>query len=127
MTMVATSYAIRTSKERLVPRTLPCSKAILYHDEGIPAPELKFESTGLWVIFETGQVTGQVQQSMDWIAKVLNACASGPLKSSEIQSIVGIKHRETFQKNYLGHLLEQNLLERTIPDKCFYHTRKQSR
>jgi hypothetical protein len=35
----------------------------------------------------------------------------------EIQEIIGIKHRETFQRNYLDLLLEQGLLVRTIPDK----------
>jgi len=31
--------------------------------------------------------------------------------------LTGIKHRETFQRNYLDFLLEQGLLVRTIPDK----------
>lgn len=47
---------------------------------------------------------------------VLNACAE-PKKSSDIQEIVGIKHRETFQRNYLDYLLNEDLLVRTIPDK----------
>jgi ATP-dependent DNA helicase RecG len=61
----------------------------------------------------TGQVTGQVEA---WIGKVLTACLE-PRKSSEIQQIVGIKHRETFQRNYLDQLLDGGLIERTIPDK----------
>lgn len=61
----------------------------------------------------TGQVTGQVE---DWIIKVLFACLE-PQKSAEIQEITGIKHRETFQRNYLDRLLNDGLLDRTIPDK----------
>ena len=34
-----------------------------------------------------------------------------------MQDIAGIRHRETFQRNYLDLLLEHNLIERTIPDK----------
>lgn len=62
----------------------------------------------------TGQVTGQVES---WIQCIIKACAVKPLKSSEIQDITGIRHRETFQRNYLDQLLFDGLLERTIPDK----------
>ena len=61
----------------------------------------------------TGQVTGQVE---GWVGEVLTACLH-PRKSSEIQQIVGIKHRETFQRNYLDRLLDEGLIERTIPEK----------
>lgn len=61
----------------------------------------------------TGQVTGQVE---GWIIEVLSACLE-PQKSAEIQEITGIKHRETFQRNYLDRLLNDGLLDRTIPDK----------
>jgi len=61
----------------------------------------------------TGQVTGQVE---DWIIQVLSVCLE-PKKSAEIQAIIGIKHRETFQRNYLDRLLEEGLIVRTIPDK----------
>jgi hypothetical protein len=39
------------------------------------------------------------------------------LSSAELQAIIGIKHRETFQRNYLDRLLSEHWLERTIPDK----------
>lgn len=61
----------------------------------------------------TGQVTGQVDE---WVLKVLDACQIIK-KSKEIQLITGIKHRETFQRNYLDLLLKRELLVRTIPDK----------
>lgn len=63
--------------------------------------------------FSTGQVTGQVEK---WVIDVLSACQT-PLKSSDIQNITGIKHRETFQRNYLDYLLNEGLLVRTIPNK----------
>jgi ATP-dependent DNA helicase RecG len=64
-----------------------------------------------------GQVTGQVTGQVDpWVIEVLSACMESK-KSSEIQSITGIRHRETFQRNYLDRLLQDELLARTIPDK----------
>ncbi len=57
-----------------------------------------------------GQVTGQVA------AKVLIFCRS-PKKASEIQKLLGKKHRETFLKNYLKPLLASGWIVRTIPDK----------
>jgi ATP-dependent DNA helicase RecG len=65
----------------------------------------------------TGQVNGQVNgQVEDWIINALSACTE-PKRSADIQKITGIKHRETFQRNYLDHLLEEGLIVRTIPDK----------
>lgn len=63
---------------------------------------------------ETGQETGQVEP---WILSVLEACRSTPLKSKDIQLIAGIKHRESFQRNYLDRLLNEGWVTRTIPDK----------
>ena len=40
-----------------------------------------------------------------------------PRKASEIQTLVEIKHRETFLNNYLNPLLERGWIERTIPAK----------
>lgn len=69
------------------------------------------------VLSNAGQATGQVTGQVDaWILNVLTACRT-PKKSSEIQDISGIKHRETFQRNYLDYLLKEDLLARTIPEK----------
>lgn len=66
----------------------------------------------------TGQVSGQVTGQVDpWIQRILLACSVNELKSTEMQQVSGIKHRETFQRNYLDHLLREGLIERTIPDK----------
>ena len=64
-----------------------------------------------------GQVNGQVNGQVEpWVIKALKGCLD-PKKSREIQDIIEIKHRETFQRNYLDKLLEEELLVRTIPDK----------
>lgn len=57
--------------------------------------------------------TGQVEA---WIQATLNACNT-PKSSAEIQKLVGIRHRETFQRNYLDLLIGEGLIERTIPGK----------
>lgn len=61
-----------------------------------------------------GQVTGQVAGQV--IIEVLTYCHI-PRKAKEIQSILKLKHRETFQNNYLRPLLNAQLLTMTIPDK----------
>lgn len=48
--------------------------------------------------------------------KVLAACRQ-PKKSADIQAMIGVRHRETFQRNYLDPLLHEGLLVRTIPNK----------
>ena len=61
-----------------------------------------------------GQVTGQVDA---WIIRVLSPCAERPLRSREIQEAAGLRHRETFQRNYLDQIINDGLVERTVPDK----------
>lgn len=39
------------------------------------------------------------------------------LSTAELMERLGLSHRPTFRKNYLNPALEQNLIERTIPDK----------
>lgn len=100
--------------------------------ERVPAPEFRLEPGGLWVVFAfphthvmstlhkqvTGQVAGQVTGQVEaWVTRVVMACAAGALSSAELQAIIGIKHRETFQRNYLDRLLSEHWLERTIPEK----------
>lgn len=52
------------------------------------------------------------------IERVLRACElKRKLKSIELQEVAGIRHRETFQRNYLDQLLKEELIERTIPEK----------
>ena len=91
-----------------------CDKA------GLLKPEFGQQAGSVFVRFRasadgisesvTGQVTGQVT------ARLLAFC-SQPKRASEIQSAIGIKHRETFVNNYLNPLLVKGWLERTNPDK----------
>jgi ATP-dependent DNA helicase RecG len=69
------------------------------------AEERKRQTTGQ----VAGQVTGQVT------AGVLRFCQQ-PRKASEIQSLVGVKHRETFQDNYLKPLIAKGWIALTIPE-----------
>ena len=58
----------------------------------------------------TGQVTGQVAGQVLWL------CAT-PRKAAEIEQVTGIKHRDTFMRNYLRPMIDQGWLAPTIPDK----------
>ncbi|MGH2353263.1 MAG: ATP-binding protein, partial [Chloroflexota bacterium] len=57
-----------------------------------------------------GQVTEQVA------GQVLRFCQQ-PRQASEIQAFLGLRHRQTFQNNYLKPLLELGYLAMTVPDK----------
>jgi len=82
---------------------------------GLPEPRLTVSDGFVTTIWrKAGQVTGQVDP---WVMRVVEACSTKDLKSAEIQEVAGIRHRETFQRNYLDKLLEDELLERTIPNK----------
>lgn len=89
-----------------------------------PQPEWKEQAGSVYVTFKpaawfekqretapaTGQVTGQVAVT------ALELCQE-PRKAVEVQTALGIKHRQTFRENYLTPLLETGWIERTIPDK----------
>jgi hypothetical protein len=38
-------------------------------------------------------------------------------KAGEIQNLLGVRHRQTFQENYLNDFLDEGWLARTSPDK----------
>ena len=59
---------------------------------------------------DAGQVTGQVT------GQVLIHCEE-PRTGRDIQELLGLKHRETSQNNYLKPLLKSGWIEMTIPDK----------
>jgi predicted transcriptional regulator len=84
-------------------------KQVMGHENEKPPAEVSGQVSGQ----VTGQVSGQVEP---WVLKALTSC-SEPNSSAKIQSVIGIKHRETFQRNYLDYLLSEGFLERTIPDK----------
>lgn len=51
------------------------------------------------------------------IKRLLSVLGNDTLSASELMDRLGLSHRPTFRKNYLNPALEQNLIERTIPDK----------
>ena len=53
----------------------------------------------------------------DPVARLLQVLVDGALAPSEIQRILGIKHRPTFRANYLHPALAAGWVEMTIPDK----------
>ena len=57
--------------------------------------------------------SGQIEE---WIINMLSACTE-PQKGTDLQKIMGISHRATFQRNYLNYMIEEQLIARTIPDK----------
>ncbi len=60
------------------------------------------------------QVTDQDNTSVE---RLLSALGNDTLSATELMERLGLSHRPTFRKNYLHPALEQNLIERTIPDK----------
>jgi ATP-dependent DNA helicase RecG len=90
---------------------------------GVEPPAFEEQSGAVTVTFRapvgpgldaTGQASGQVTGQVT--GQVLRFCKI-PRKAVEIQEFLGLRHRETFVANHLRPLLEEGLLERTIPDK----------
>ncbi|MCK9524467.1 MAG: Fic family protein [Limnochordia bacterium] len=67
-------------------------------------------------LLATEQVTEQDKEQVGREEKVLEFC-SQPKTRKEIQSFVGINHREHFRAKILKPLLESGKLKMTIPDK----------
>ena len=63
---------------------------------------------------DSDQVTDQDKNQID---RIISAIGEDTLSAAEIMARLGLSHRPTFRKNYLNPALEQNLIERTIPDK----------
>lgn len=60
------------------------------------------------------QVTDQDKTPTE---RLLSALGNETLSAAKLMERLGLSHRPTFRKNYLNPALEQNLIERTIPDK----------
>lgn len=60
------------------------------------------------------QVTDQDKRPVN---RLISALGNDTLSAAEIMERLGLSHRPTFRKNYLNPALEQQLIERTIPDK----------
>ena len=63
---------------------------------------------------DSDQVTDQDKSPVD---RLLSVLGNDMLSATEIMERLGLSHRPTFRKNYLNPALEQNLIERTIPDR----------
>lgn len=63
---------------------------------------------------DSDQVTDQDKTTVD---RLLSVLGDDTLPATELMKQLGLSHRPTFRKNYLNPALEQNLIERTIPDK----------
>ena len=53
----------------------------------------------------------------DPVVRLLQVLVDGALAPSEIQRVLGIKHRPTFRANYLHPALAAGWVEMTVPDK----------
>ena len=56
-------------------------------------------------------------QHSDQVRKLLNVLETKTLSAVELMTLLDLKHRPSFRKNYLTPALEENLIEMTIPDK----------
>ena len=66
----------------------------------------------------TDQVSDQdTDQDKSPVEQLLLVLGDKTLSALELMELLGLSHRATFRKNYLNPALEQNLIERTIPDK----------
>ncbi|OQX18970.1 MAG: hypothetical protein BWK76_05985 [Desulfobulbaceae bacterium A2] len=65
----------------------------------------------------TRQATGQVANEVTGQVRRLLAVCEGALSRQELQERLGLRHRDSFQHNYLQPALEAGLIEMTIPDK----------
>ena len=63
---------------------------------------------------DSDQVTDQDKSPVD---RLLSVLGNDMLSATEIMERLVLSHRPTFRKNYLNPALEQNLIERTIPDR----------
>lgn len=63
---------------------------------------------------DTDQVSDQDKSPVEQLLLVLG---DKTLSALELMELLGLSHRATFRKNYLNPALEQNLIERMIPDK----------
>lgn len=66
----------------------------------------------------TDQHGGQVNdQDKIPTERLLSVLGDKTLSATELMDRLGLSHKPNFRKNYLNPALEQNLIERTVPDK----------
>jgi len=78
----------------------------------------KFTENFLRMTFPVSeQVTEQVTEQVSEQVKELISILDKEMNRQEIQTKLGLSHRENFRSNYLKPALEQGFIEMTIPDK----------
>lgn len=63
---------------------------------------------------DSDQVTDQDKLPVE---RMLSVLGNDILSAAQLMERLNLSHKPTFHKNYLKPALEQNLIERTIPDK----------
>lgn len=53
----------------------------------------------------------------DQVKRLVELLAGETLSARELMERLNLNHRPTFRKNYLNPALDEELIERTIPDK----------
>jgi ATP-dependent DNA helicase RecG len=80
---------------------------------GAPVPEVRYETSGLWMVFPFARVADPVTDPVDRLLGTLAGDAQAP---SAIQRRLGLKHRPSFRENYLRPALQEGLVELTLPE-----------
>jgi ATP-dependent DNA helicase RecG len=103
------TVGIRTRIERVLDA---CRQA------GLPAPELREEHPGFWIVFRfapraaTPEVTPEVTPELRLLRVV-----QGEVSRQSLQRALGLKDAEHFRQHYLAPTLAAGLIEMTVPDK----------
>ena len=107
---------------------------VLCEKNGIPAPKLSYDSSGLWIEFRLGsqsliqpgeqvteqvreQVTGEVTGEVAGEVARLLLVMQGEMKRSAMQEALELKGEDSFRKRYLNPAIAAGFVEMTIPDK----------
>lgn len=53
----------------------------------------------------------------DHVQRLVSVMGQKEYSLTELMTLLGLSHRQTFQQNYLNPAIEAGLIERTIPDK----------
>ena len=87
-------------------------------EAGLPEPEFENFSGGFQIVFKPVRALGEQDEQVtaQVTAQVATFCGE-PKSAKEIMAELGLKHWKTFQTNYLKPLLNEGVLERTIPNK----------
>jgi ATP-dependent DNA helicase RecG len=103
-------------------------------EHGCPTPDFEITPTGIRVTLlpkfnmpsqvtpqdgtSQGTATAPVTDPLtDPVKKLLIAIGNGEKSPTELRTILELKHRHTFRKNYMEAALEDGFIEPTIPEK----------